>query len=83
MRITRDRIRLLGGVAVALAGVAMLVGIWPHMGAMLPFRQRIYIEPSGTTVVRIVTFGVLMLCGGIGVLFEFDSDTERKDPWEK
>jgi hypothetical protein len=53
------------------------------MGAMLPFRQRIYIEPSGTTVVRIVTFGVLMLCGGIGVLFEFDSDTERKDPWEK
>ena len=83
MKLTQNRVRLLGGIATALAGVALLTGIWPHFGALYPFRHQGVVDPSGSTVVQIVIVGAFLLCGGIGVLFEFDSDVSRKDPWEE
>jgi hypothetical protein len=83
MKLTQNRVRLLGGIATALGGIALLNGIWPHLGALYPFHQQGNLDPSGRTVIRIVIIGAFLLCGGIGVLFEFDSDVLRKDPWEK
>jgi hypothetical protein len=83
MKLTQNRVRLLGGIATALGGIALLTGIWPHVGTLYPFHHQGNLDPSGVTVVRIVIVGAFLLCGGIGVLFEFDSDVSRKDPWEE
>jgi hypothetical protein len=53
MKLTQNRVRLLGGIATALGGIALLTGIWPHVGALYPFSHQGNLDPSGVTGTRV------------------------------
>jgi hypothetical protein len=80
MRLTRNRFRILGGIATSLAGTALLVGSSAALKEAFASRSHsVLYNPLGGAFVT----GLLLLCGGVGVCFEFDSDPPpRKDPWE-
>jgi hypothetical protein len=73
---------LLGAISVALAGMALLEAIWIKRSAVFSLRHQDFDYFSAGP--RILVAGFLMLCGGIGACFEFDSDPPpKKDPWDQ
>lgn len=79
--LTRDRLRLLGGIATALAGLALLLAIWEDLRASVTFQPKArYVS---VVEIGLVAAAGLMICAGCGLCFRIESDVLRKDPWEE
>jgi hypothetical protein len=71
-------------MAVAIAGITLLIAIWDSVWAVITFSARPSGYVGGRTGGRILGIGVAIVWAGIGVCFEFKSDAPpRKDPWER